>query len=299
MHRSPKMRRIPGFTLVELLVVVSIIALLISILLPSLRKARIQAKNTTCAAQLHDIGVALSSYAAAYNRFPHQNTLGTSTLRLEREAAGFWTYEVHQAIGNFMGGLRLNDKGDARTKSHKVFYCPFVPDTAVTFSDDLSGSYPDGTFTGVGVPNTEDVYLHIGYSYFGGLHEVANDPAKPRSDAGEVVPEDVPRWRRLYAKVDPDSTRVLMADMIMYWQGGNEWRINHRSGWGISQTPSQFNLPTNFEGANLMYGDAHVEWKNRNRFDGLFNAGRGLTGLLEARKYAPLRRGGSFDLVWW
>ena len=52
-----------GFTLVELLVVVSIIALLIAILLPSLRKAREQAKVATCQASMTGIGKASNTYA--------------------------------------------------------------------------------------------------------------------------------------------------------------------------------------------------------------------------------------------
>jgi len=54
-----------GFTLVELLVVVAIIALLLSILLPSLARAREQAKKSRCLANLKDVGSASMVYATA------------------------------------------------------------------------------------------------------------------------------------------------------------------------------------------------------------------------------------------
>lgn len=55
-----------GFSLVELLVVISIVAVLIALLLPSINQARIIAKRTVCMNQQHQLFVATSAYVADF-----------------------------------------------------------------------------------------------------------------------------------------------------------------------------------------------------------------------------------------
>lgn len=68
MHRLT-VRRQRAFTLIELLVVVAIIALLLAILMPSLRRAKDQAQEVRCASSLRSIGAGFLAYVAENRAF--------------------------------------------------------------------------------------------------------------------------------------------------------------------------------------------------------------------------------------
>ncbi|MBI1375077.1 MAG: prepilin-type N-terminal cleavage/methylation domain-containing protein [Phycisphaera sp.] len=69
MHTQPLLRFRRGISLIEILVVVSIIAVLLAILLPSLQKASEAQERTLCATNLHQWGIGVRAYTIDNSKF--------------------------------------------------------------------------------------------------------------------------------------------------------------------------------------------------------------------------------------
>lgn len=103
---APKSHPPKGFTLVELLVVISIVALLIAVLLPALGKARDTARIIQCASNERQMGVAFMIYAnedANYS-LPHNSSLahGNDALDTSRGDVTYnawWMMDISQYMG--------------------------------------------------------------------------------------------------------------------------------------------------------------------------------------------------------
>ena len=107
-----------GFTLIELLVVIAIIALLLAVLLPSLRLAKEAAKKIMCRSNLRQIGMVMALYENGY-QYDYRNLgdHGRKTWAWQNGTADY-AHEENRMKKFVMGVGLLED--------HKMFYCPSV-----------------------------------------------------------------------------------------------------------------------------------------------------------------------------
>ncbi len=99
-----------GFTLVELLVVVSIIALLISILLPSLRNAREQGKQVLCMSNMRQMGIAMLSYALNNLEYLPASSCPLAEPDIEHPEELYWLTILQKYAGQPLVGRCRSDK---------------------------------------------------------------------------------------------------------------------------------------------------------------------------------------------
>lgn len=145
--------RVRGFTLIELLVVVAIMALLISVLIPSLMAARNQARSAVCLARLRTLGQGLHLYANDHRdnlppgRMPRFNDehwrvrikggvkYRPTFLAMMAHQIGMQPFDDPQPKRTTRD--RFDQPGDRQNYSDASFVCPEVPD----WTDERNGAY--------------------------------------------------------------------------------------------------------------------------------------------------------------
>jgi len=239
-----------GFTLVELLVVVGLIAILIALLLPAINRARLHAQTVKCAANLHSIGQGLTMYVQQYGYYP--------SVRASSGGTSFVIWPVR--VRAFLGG----DTG--------AFYCPAQDVRCEWRKDDIVPGPVAGDLEGrFGYEPGERVlmsntgrpkdYFSYGYNAFGaagwsgfiqpsslgpthkGLGAYVHfDPHTPDAAAGELRA----------SRVRIPSAMIAIADSTA--DGLSDFYISPLA--ELSSLPGAIHQ----KGANVLFCDGHVQW---------------------------------------
>jgi prepilin-type N-terminal cleavage/methylation domain-containing protein/prepilin-type processing-associated H-X9-DG protein len=131
------MNRKNAFSLVELLVVISIIALLLAILLPALSRARQQARGVICLSNLHQLGIAASAYVAnnqGYYPIGYYNvTIGNELIAYAWDFTSIkdWDTGTQKVIPGILW--------EGKMTLEKVQQCPCYKGSANWLSDPYTG----------------------------------------------------------------------------------------------------------------------------------------------------------------
>jgi prepilin-type N-terminal cleavage/methylation domain-containing protein/prepilin-type processing-associated H-X9-DG protein len=245
-------KRRSAFTLVELLVVIGIIALLISVLLPALNKARAAANTIKCSANLHAIGQGINIYVAEYRQtYPASYMyVGQDVNAPDQEPTNGY---IHWSSYLFKKGDTSAAEMYHSTKGWEIFQCPAL---------DQGGLPPQNPFGNNVEPGQQVDNPNIVDQQSPRVAYTLNEAICPRNKFKQGATVDqktvgVPEHFVKAAQVHKASEVILATEFTQNWRlvssngDDNETRCrSHRPVVGFVCTDGTLELPL-FSGASF------------------------------------------------